>query len=1102
MLTLYEGGFTSVAHDEIIKNIKRAIDSGKKVFLFVPEQQTLTAEAEMCDLLPPSAALTFEVTNFTRFTNTAFRTLGGVSGEYITSAKKALVMWGVLTELSPMLSMTHGAKNIGSGVVTKALEAVNELSSLGIKPEELRMSEALLKGEDGRLRSKLRDLSLIYSLYKEKLSERYADMTEDLAGLAAKLNADGSYLENTVIFIEGFTSFTEPQYALIKSLVRCSEVNVSLTVRKAQKECFEYTELRECEKRLVSISRSAGADVKLLSPDAKSQEFEPVLSEVCDLLWRNEGKIDNDSIQILRNNPEILRIFEAATPFEECDFIVSDIKRRVMAGERFSDFAIISRSLESYSGILDTSLLKAGVPHFFASPKSINSFEAIKLITTAYAAITRRFDMADVLTYVKCGLIGATRDECDLFEMYVTKWNISGLRFIDGVLWNMNPRGYEAFKEGDSEKLVRINEIKDKIMAPLHELADRSKEAKTVREHAEALLDFLIEIDLEGKLDERARELESLGEVEAAEQNLRLWRIICDSLDTLVDVLGELPADAESFINQLSVIFTDTNMGSIPSYHDEVSVGRADMVRLHDKKHIYLIGVNAGEFPKTVSDTSYFTDRDKATLARLGLGVTPDLEVKNARELYSFSRSFSFARRSVTLIYTEKTASLGSALPSEAVERIVEITDKAVKPVQISDIPLMDRIYSPELALENLGKATKAEKAAIKKALLDTEYRDVLAVSEGKLENDEVSIDEETIGIIVGKDIYLSQSKIDKYLKCPFRYFSQYFLGIEENDKAEINQLVVGNFIHSVLENTFGEVMKDGRSIADLTPEEREKITAQSAKAYIERELGGAGSAKNEVIIERINRVARPIVDGLCDEFANCRFTPVQCEMRIDAFNKETPDSIIYKMDDKERRVIIGGYIDRLDTVKIGNDVYVRVIDYKTGIKEFSLDDVKKGENLQMLLYLKSVTETERPEFLRKLGVEDGGKLMPAGIVYVKTSVADVTIDSPSDELALREVKATYERLGASLDSDEVLSAMNPNFTPMAKTRKGDVPKPQTYSMEDWKSINEEMKNAVLSIAGEITSGHIVAKTNVSDNSSFHPCENCQYKFICRNAVK
>ena len=183
MLILYEGGFTSVAHSEIIKSITRAINAGKKVFLFVPEQQTLTAESEMCDLLPPSAALSFEVTNFTRFTNTAFRTLGGISGEYITSAKKALVMWGVLTELSPMLAMTRGAKNIGSGTVTRALEAVGELSSLGIKPEELRASELMAAGEDSRLKSKLSDLSLIYSLYKSKLSERYADMTEDLSSL-------------------------------------------------------------------------------------------------------------------------------------------------------------------------------------------------------------------------------------------------------------------------------------------------------------------------------------------------------------------------------------------------------------------------------------------------------------------------------------------------------------------------------------------------------------------------------------------------------------------------------------------------------------------------------------------------------------------------------------------------------------------------------------------------------------------------------------------------------------------------------------------------------------------------------------------------------
>ena len=1102
MLTLYEGGFTSLVHDEIVKKIISAVNSGKRAFLFVPEQQTLTIEAEACDILPPNAALSFEVTNFTRFSNTAFRALGGISGEYITSAKKALVMWGVLTELSPLLAITRGSKNIGAGTVARALGAVNELSAFGIRPEDLRDSEKQLSSEDSRLRSKLSDISLIYSLYRSKLAEKYADLTDDLFSLAEKLSKDSSYLDGTDIYIEGFTSFTEPQYALIRAMMKCTNVSVSLAIKKAAKSAFEYTELVETERRLVRIAREENTEIKLLTPDAKNPEYNPIISEVAELLWRNEGKIDNDSVQTLAKEQELIRIFEAATPFEECDFIAADIKRRVIGGCAYRDFAVIARGLDSYRGILDTSLTKAGIPHFMANPKSINSFEAIKLINTAYSAIVRRFAAAEVLTYAKCGLIGATRNECDLFELYVNKWNITGSRFTDGIMWNMNPRGYEALCEADSDKLIRINEIRAKIIDPLHHFADEAYEAKTVREHAEALLDFLIEIDLEGKLDERARELSALGETEAAEQNGRLWQIICDSLDTVVDALGDTTADAESFINQLSVVFSDTNMGSIPSYHDEVSIGQADMARFTDKKHIYLIGVNEGEFPRTVSDNSYFTDRDKAALTRLGLGVTPDLDIKNARELYSFSRSFSFAKSSVTLTYSVKTASLSSSLPGQIISRIREITDKAVAPRVIADLPILDRIYSPEQALENLGKANNEEKQAIKQALKASEYSDVLAVSEGQLENDDVRIDEEAIGIIIGRDIYLSQTKIDRYLKCPFKYFGSDFLGLDENERAEINQLVVGNFIHSVLENVFNTVIDSKKSIKDLTQDEREALTALSAREYIEREMGGVGSAKNEVVIDRIHRVARPIVDGLCDEFANCRFTPAYCEMHIDGYRADTPNSIVYDTENKKHRVIIGGYIDRVDTLKVGDDVYVRVIDYKTGIKNFSLDDVKKGENLQMLLYLKSIVETENPEFRERLGVGEGGKILPGGIVYVKTTVADVTIDSPSDELAIKEVKAKFERLGASLDAPASLSAMNPNFTPMSKaSKKGESPTPLTYTMDDWKEINKDMKASVLAIANEITSGHIEAKPKAS-GSAFHPCEDCQYKYICRSAVK
>ena len=476
--------------------------------------------------------------------------------------------------------------------------------------------------------------------------------------------------------------------------------------------------------------------------------------------------------------------------------------------------------------------------------------------------------------------------------------------------------------------------------------------------------------------------------------------------------------------------------------------------------------------------------------------------MKNARELYSFSRAFSFAQRSVTLSYSVKTAALSASLPAEVIARIGEITDKAVTPRVISDLPIMDRIYSPEQALENLGRATEEEKAAIKSALSGTEYADILAVSEGKLENDEVNIDEDAIALIIGKDVYLSQTKIDRYLTCPFKYFGSAFLGLDENEKAEINQLVVGNFIHSVLENVFKKSISEGISISELSPDERTALTSKAARDYVERELGGVTSAKNEVIIDRIQRVAKPIVEGLCDEFANCRFTPAECELHIDRYNKDTPDSIVYKTTNGMHRIIIGGYIDRVDTLKVGNDVYVRVVDYKTGMKSFSLDDVKEGVNLQMLLYLKAIVETTHKEFRDKLGAGEGGQLLPAGIVYVKTSVADVDIDAPSDELALSEVKKSYERLGASLNDPESLAAMNPEFTPMAKSsKKNEPPTPLTYSMDDWAEINRDMEASVVAIADEITGGHIVAKTNAKAGATFHPCKECPYKFICRSAV-
>ncbi len=56
-----------------------------------------------------------------------------------------------------------------------------------------------------------------------------------------------------------------------------------------------------------------------------------------------------------------------------------------------------------------------------------------------------------------------------------------------------------------------------------------------------------------------------------------------------------------------------------------------------------------------------------------------------------------------------------------------------------------------------------------------------------------------------------------------------------------------------------------------------------------------------------------------------------------------------------EETVYLTGVADRVDGWEHGGKLYLRVVDYKTGKKTFSLSDVWYGMGLQMLLYLFSL---------------------------------------------------------------------------------------------------------------------------------------------------
>ena len=119
MVRLIECGLSSGAHEAMKKRLCSLISEKKRAYLIVPEQQTVIVEGEMARELPESAPLYFEVTNFTRLTDSVFRTLGGVARAHIDPARRALFMWRTLTELSPTLDMTRGWADVSDGLVKR-----------------------------------------------------------------------------------------------------------------------------------------------------------------------------------------------------------------------------------------------------------------------------------------------------------------------------------------------------------------------------------------------------------------------------------------------------------------------------------------------------------------------------------------------------------------------------------------------------------------------------------------------------------------------------------------------------------------------------------------------------------------------------------------------------------------------------------------------------------------------------------------------------------------------------------------------------------------------------------------------------------------------
>lgn len=451
-----------------------------------------------------------------------------------------------------------------------------------------------------------------------------------------------------------------------------------------------------------------------------------------------------------------------------------------------------------------------------------------------------------------------------------------------------------------------------------------------------------------------------------------------------------------------------------------------------------------------------------------------------------FYRTAVTATKTLTILCPRRSA--GEALsPSPGVTEILELLHLSM--VDWRSLPLDQRVFHPSARVEDA-----AVTAWLLEKLPEPATRPYYP---GLLHADHDRSDPVCVGAILGSRMHLTQSRLDKFAECPFRYWCQYGMALQEAPHASITAPDIGNFIHAILEQFFRETADREYPLSD---EETNAIAERLIRDYLER-LGVLETGRLGYLFGRLRRSVSVFLAAIMEEYAQGRFVPMGFEVPVGqrTENEDVPYIRPVQIETEGGvTVTLSGVIDRIDryTAEDGRE-YVRVVDYKTGTRSFSLAEVRQGMHVQLLLYLFSLWQG---------GIQTKAKathtVLPAGAVYFQVRPGEVASESMLTPDEARALSISHVgRSGIWLRDEEILEAMDNGLTgkyvPITRKKDGTLTgKATLHDLAQFGALYEELRSLIGKMALEIHEGRSNAAPRITPGKN--ACTYCPYHSICR----
>lgn len=720
------------------------------------------------------------------------------------------------------------------------------------------------------------------------------------------------------------------------------------------------------------------------------------------------------------------------------------------------------------------------------------------------------------------------------------------------------------FKVEDT-KFSKILETKKEIFDPLCNLYNALK-VKSIDKYIEAIENFIKEIKLDAKFNNFLYSLayknEDLNRANEIAILTTSKEVTIETINNIKSINGLMKDNVEisDFKRLFDVGFIDKGVKVIPHSLDQVVIGDFMRSRFYNPKVEICIGMNQSVIPAETNDANLIDDKMREIFKDIKELSQTTVETALNQRLYIYL-ALTNPTDKLILSYPRLNISNESDAKSPvifAIERLfgeylanedgsktfktklstTNVDKNSIGFYQWDDVleyialnmQELRREYSVDKKDENkISDVTQLEvdKLATKKAILTLN-----SIDKDKFKHDfdnllhrKNYISSEQMSPKLADELFTlsrgeskgSASSIETYNKCPYRYFLERTIKLKERKNYEISSMDIGNLIHSVFEKIFSKYKNneffDSKKSEGIIDDAIKEVLAESL-SFKELKNGDDiyyGNNKLELVKNLTKNLIIKSLEYIKKITANTKFNKHYVEVPFN-FTVKSDDGNVGKSEEIE------GRIDKVELYDDGDNTYVNVIDYKSGMnpKTISIKDIESGVSIQLLLYLDFMRNYNNKDLNKstndRIGITTNKNIIPCGAFYLWIDDPIIYVENKSDIDSVPSTKLDLvSYVGIAYGNEDALKIINDNFN-IQKFKSGankDKIKKVTddakgfelkgiklKDIDELDSLSKTVHKKINDSISEIKSGVIKAKPDKENN-----CKYCPYVNVCKKDI-